>query len=372
MSVRKNCLTALAASAVLLSGFSLRAADTSKKPTRDLASFGTLQSPTPEAARAQAQDWFKSVGKTDEASLKAFAAIWDADRTLIEKVTDTLILGDANAARLMTEVRDQKQPAPTSTPAMLKDVKVNPYLRANLALAYARELSNRRVFEECLEAMKSIKPELVVDPATFYFHKAVTEHTLMLRKEADESISRLLDDVTDAPERYRQVAALMLFDMLAWQDNDLGWIARKMNVIRDRLDLTRGGKKTQQMQKEVLVRLDEMIKELENKAKQPGSGAGNGGNCPPGSPSQPGGPPSGNQSSGPAGDSALPSAPPKAGIADKQMDKLKDIVNVWGKLSEKERANAMVELTKDMPAKYRESIEIYLKQISARSAEINK
>jgi hypothetical protein len=38
-----------------------------------------------------------------------------------------------------------------------------------------------------------------------------------------------------------------------------------MGVIKDRLDLTRGGKKTQGMQKEVLVRIDEMIKELENK-----------------------------------------------------------------------------------------------------------
>ena len=45
---------------------------------------------------------------------------------------------------------------------------------------------------------------------------------------------------------------------------------------------------TQKQQKEVLVRLDEMIKEMENKAKNPppppggGDGGGNGGNCPEG------------------------------------------------------------------------------------------
>jgi hypothetical protein len=160
----------------------------------------------------------------------------------------------------------------------------------------------------------------------------------------------------------------MLYDMLTWQDNDLGWIARKMNVIKDRLDLTRGGKKTQQYQKEVLVRLDEMIKELENKQKQPGSGAGNGGNCPPGSNPSPGnGPPSGNTPSGPAGDSALPSAPPGKGVVDPK--RLTEIANVWGTLPEKERAKAMLELTRDMPAKYRDDIERYLKQISARSVE---
>jgi hypothetical protein len=66
------------------------------------------------------------------------------------------------------------------------------------------------------------------------------------------------------------VAALMSFDMLTWQDKDLGWIARKMDNIQRRLDLKRGGKQTQKMQKEVLVRLDEMIKELENKQKNQG------------------------------------------------------------------------------------------------------
>jgi len=365
MMLRKWHLPALAFAAVLLCGQSLWAADAEKKPIKELASFGTLQSPTPEAARAQAQDWLKSVKPNDQAAVKAFDAIWASDRPLVDKVSDTIVLGDAKAAKLLAEARDPKAPAPTSVPSILKDTKIPAYLRANLALAYARELANRRVFEETLDVLKVVQPEQVVDPSTYLFNRAVAEHTLMLRKEADDTIFRLLDDVTDAPERYRMVAALMHFDMLTWQDNDLGWIARKMNVIKDRLDLTRGGKKTQGMQKEVLVRLDEMIKELENKQKSQCQGC-NGGSCPPGSNPQ-SGPPSGNQSSGPAADSAIPSAPPKAGIVDPK--RLKEIADVWGILPEKERAKAMLELTRDMPAKYREAIEIYLQQISARSAE---
>jgi hypothetical protein len=62
----------------------------------------------------------------------------------------------------------------------------------------------------------------------------------------------------------------MHFDMMTWQEKDLGWISRKMNVIKDRLGHARGGQKTQRMQKEVLVRLDEMIKELENQQKNSG------------------------------------------------------------------------------------------------------
>ena len=89
----------------------------------------------------------------------------------------------------------------------------------------------------------------------------------LLKKEAADSIVRLLDDAADAPERYKMVAGLMLFDMMTWKDKDLGWIARKMDNIERRLDLARGGPKTQKMQKEVVARLDELIKEMENKHK---------------------------------------------------------------------------------------------------------
>ncbi len=166
MTLRKLSLSALAISAMLLSGFSVRAADAPKKPAKELVSFGTLQSPTLEAARAQALEWFKKAGKTDAASIQKFDAIWASkDRSLLEKATATIVLGDASAAKLLAEVRDTKNAAPTSVPSILKDTKVDPFLRANLGLAYARELANRRVFDECLEALKAVKAEQVIDPA---------------------------------------------------------------------------------------------------------------------------------------------------------------------------------------------------------------
>jgi hypothetical protein len=116
-----------------------------------------------------------------------------------------------------------------------------------------------------------VKVEDVVDPSAYLFHKAVCEYELMLKDKADDSISRLIVDATYSPQRYLQVAALMAYDMQTWQEKDLGWIARKMENIQRRLDLKRGGKQTQKQQKEVLVRLDEMIKEIENQQKQSGS-----------------------------------------------------------------------------------------------------
>jgi hypothetical protein len=153
----------------------------------------------------------------------------------------------------------------------------------------------------------------------------------------------------------------MHLDMLTWQDKDLGWISRKMGVIKDRLDIARGGQKTQKMQKEVLVRLDEMIKELENTAN--GSCQSNGGSCPNGGPKD-----------GPG--NLTPSSPmqdsnPVGGVQGKgEIDhkKIKEYAEVWGKLPEKKRAEAMVEMTRGLPPRYRDAIESYFKQLNNPSS----
>jgi hypothetical protein len=259
-----------ALAALLLLGGSAALADAGKKPTKEDSSFGSLKSPDPTEVRRQAEAWLRSVN-ADAATTAKVKDAWEADRPLIDKVTATLALGDPAAAKLLAQARDADAAAPIEVPALLKDKSKSAFYRTNLTLAYAKALTGRKVYEEALEAFAVVKPDEVVDPASYFFHKAVCEHALMLKDKADGSIDRLLVDVVDSPERYRMVAALMHFDMLTWQEKDLGWIARKMGNIQRRLDLKRGGKETQKQQKEVLVRLDEMIKELENQQKQSGS-----------------------------------------------------------------------------------------------------
>jgi len=247
------------------------AADEAKKVPKEVPSFGMLRTAAPDAARSQAEEWLKSVGKTDEATQKAFADLWSSDRAVLDKVTQTLCLGNPDAKQLLTEAADPKASAPTEVPSLVKDKKLPSFFRANLALAYAKALSSKRVYEESLEALQTVQPEQVVDPGAFLFYKAVAEHSLMKGREAAGSIVRLLDDVSDAPERYKWVGALMAVDMANWRDKDLGAIARKMDNVERRLDLSRGGPKTQKIQKEIVARLDELIKEKENQGKGCGS-----------------------------------------------------------------------------------------------------
>jgi hypothetical protein len=243
-------------------------ADAGKSVPKDIISFGTLRAAPAAEARSQALTWLKGVGKSDADSLKAFETIWSQDhRPVIDRVADTLALGDAEAAKLLAEARDPAKPAPTVVPAVLRDTKRPIFYRANLALAYAKALSQRRVYEEALQTLKTVKPEQVVDPNAYLFHRAVAEHALLLKDEATRSVARLLDDAVDVPERYKMVSVLMAFDMQSWKGKDLGWIARKMDNIERRLELARGGPQTQKIQKEVVARLDEIIKQLENQAK---------------------------------------------------------------------------------------------------------
>lgn len=256
---------------LLAAALAVAGASAAEKQT-DVYTFGSLKSVPADTARTQAQEWLASTGKMDDAIRKKFDAIWSqADRPLLDKIADTLCL-DAKAAELLKSINDGTA-IPKDVPAILKDTKQSAFFRANLALLFAKSISSRRVYEEALGALNSIKPEQVVDPSAYFFHKAVAEHALMKKEEASHSIVRLLDDVADAPERYKMVATLMFLDMQMWKsdEKDLLNISKLMDNSERRLDLFRAGKKTQDIQKKIVFRLDEVIKELENQAKSGGT-----------------------------------------------------------------------------------------------------
>jgi hypothetical protein len=233
-----------------------------------VVSFGELEATKADAAKSLALSWLKQAGKADPATTEKFEAVWAReDRTVLDRVADSFALGNADAARLLDQARNPNVPPPVKVPDILKDAKQSLFFRANLALVYARALSNRHVHEEALETLRLFQPEQVVAPTSYLFHRAVCEHALLLRAEAARTITRLLEDALGSPDRYKTVSALMLLDMQTWKDKDLGAVARKMSISQRRLDLARGGPQTQRIQKDIADRLKELIKELENKAK---------------------------------------------------------------------------------------------------------
>jgi hypothetical protein len=256
------------ATLIAVLGVTAQAADRSNLKKENFNTFGVLQAPSEVQVRVQAANWLKEVGQYDAKRVN-FDAIWAAaDKSLLDKLSETFSLGDADAAKVLADAKNASASAPTALPEVLSNTKKPAFFRANLGLAYARALINRKVYEEGLETLKMVKAEQTIDPASYLFFKAVAEHGQMDRSAANETIARLLDDVPSAPERYKMVAALMHFDMLGWTDrgvlDKLAGIGRKMDNVQRRLALERGGKKTQKQQKDIVARLDELIKELEN------------------------------------------------------------------------------------------------------------
>jgi hypothetical protein len=243
--------------------------------TKKPASFNVLEAASVQAVQAKAQAWLKEVSNNNAAKLQQCEAIWKkTDRSVLDRLADTFVLGNASAAQIVNQARDPQAPAPLAIPDVLTDAKQSAFLRANLSLVYARWLSIRHVYEEALDVLRTITPEQVVDPATYLFHRAICEHQLLLKDDAIRTANRLIYDAVDSPERYKAVGALILLDMQTWKGKDLGSIARKMDSSARRLDLARGGPQTQKIQKDILDRLDELIKEMENKAKQGDSNGG--------------------------------------------------------------------------------------------------
>jgi hypothetical protein len=358
VKIRK--LLAVAALSVSLTATDASAADPAKKPAPAFG-FSTLKSATPDVAKAKVATWLKSINKFDEA---AFNKVWaDETKTVLDRTADSLALGNSEAAAILANVRKFDAPAPVETPALLKDAKQDNFFRTNLALAFAKAAASKKVYEEALDALNAVStPELAVDPSAFYFFKAVSEHATMRREPAAGSIVKLLDDVTDAPDRYKMVATLMFFEMQNWSADpkDLSNITRLMDNSGRRLELARGGDTTQDIQRKIVFRLDELIKEMENKNK-PGAGQCNGGNCPNGGApgSQPGG--GTTQPSQPAPDSTI-----MGGSGEGKVDerKLRQIAEEWGGLPAEKRAKIVEDITRDVPAKYKPMIDEYFKSLN--------
>lgn len=236
----------------------------------EAAPLGVIKTPTLEQAKAQALNWLREA-KADENTLRRAEAFWDpaSDRPLIERVAETIALVDREAQELFASARDAETPAPMAVPDVIRDGDKPAFYRANLGLYYAKLLTNRKVYEQALEAIKAVRPEQVVDPASYYFFKAVCENKLENKEAGLESIDRLFKSVPDAPERYVVTANLMKAQMTTWKSkgtsipDDLKWAARRMDNIAGRLDIARGGKKTQGMQKEVIDLLEEIIKKMD-------------------------------------------------------------------------------------------------------------
>ncbi len=172
-------------------------------------------------------------------------------------------------------------------------------------------------------------------------------------------------------KRYKNIISL-LEDETENRKVPLVDIAAKMKNAARLINLNRPHKEVAARQGEILSDLDKLIaqaeqqkKEQEQKEKEKDSPEGRKQGKAEGKP----GNPNGNRSSDPADASNIANGEGAGKVDDR---KLASIAKQWGKLPDRERAKALVELTRDMAPRYRQVVEDYFRELSKASERERK
>ncbi|MBC8353976.1 MAG: hypothetical protein H8E66_18430 [Planctomycetes bacterium] len=317
----------------------------------DLAKRASWAQPSVAEVKAQVISWLESQD-VDEALQKEVDTFWTDDRLplsgveLLEHVALTIGRVDLEVRPLVELCRGTAPRHLTPPVEVLFDESREPFERNNLRLYFAQWLTQQAFYDEALELLDGLTHEDVVDPASLLFYQSVVHHRLLNKDDCLISLNLLLEDERGIPRRYRSVAKLMESDIKPLEEDSLDEVSRLMDDIQRRLNLGRAGTRVRDEEDDVIEKLDKMIEDLEKQRQQAqqASGSANGT----------------LQPSKPADDS---NAMGGKGPGNVDQKRLKNEVD-WGNLPPKERQEALQQISKDLPAHFRDVIEEYFRKLA--------
>jgi hypothetical protein len=324
----------------------------------ELEKRATWSPPTAEQVKAQLDAWL-AAQEVDELTKFKVEALWPeeggptAPDALLDQFAATVALVDDNVRELVVHCRHERVSPVLPKFAALEDEQLAPEVRNNLRLLYGRWLAQHDLYDEALAQFEGLEPAAVVDPATLLFYQSVGYHRLINKDKCLPTLEKLLENEDALPARYETLAQLMVADMQPLKVDSLDEVSRIMRNIENRLGLGRAGTIVRKEEEDVVAKLEKLIEELE---KQQGGGGGGGGGGQGGQGSGQGGS-SGGQ---PMSDSGIAT---NKGPGNVDLKKFGDRGN-WGDLPPKEREEALQNITKDLPAHYREVIEEYFRKLA--------
>jgi hypothetical protein len=216
----------------------------------------------------------------DEQTARSITGLWaDVDSLqsasadeLLDRVVESLASADPGVRRLVDEANQGSIPS-----AMVFDgIRRESFFRDNVQLWYARWLTQHRLYDEAQQILDMLRPDAVVDPATYFFCRAVCQQQLLDASAARDSLALLLNNTLSVPARYRAVGEMMRQQLANDSDEGMPLVARVMNDVHRRLDLGRSGESTQQQETRVVDLLDKLLEDME-KQQQQQDGQGGGG-----------------------------------------------------------------------------------------------
>ena len=316
--------------------------------------------PTQDQLKTKLENWLKTEESVSEETLESIHSLWipventEKASSLLPVLIRSLVLANSGFQNRLALANEVVHPDHPGFKEFRDELESAPdFARQNIALAIAIEFSRNNFFDEALALFELIQPQMIADPAGYFFFKAVCQQQLLKRKAALDSLSTLLEKTDGVPLRYRRVAELMKQQLEQMEEKSLDEIAHKMNDSERRLDLGRAGRRVQKVQEDIIDSLEELIKKKEQQQQQSSGGggaAGGGSNNPGGQPAQ---------------ESVIKGSKAPGEVDRKSLKKQ----GSWGDLPPKAEARARNLINRDFPSHYKQAIERYFKKLATRQAE---
>lgn len=340
------------------------AVETSPAPQAlgDLASTSSWQPPAPASVRAQLAIWAAKQSDPEKAQTE-LEANWPTGATeagqgalageaALDRLVKTLSAIDPKVREVVEFTQKPRSGLVPPKFEVLQDEKVDPLVRNNLRLWYARWLARERLYDESQQQLSDLNPADVVDPASLLFYRAVAQHWFLDRPAGLDTLATLLQGEAYLPRRYETVAKLMKSDLEALKDDSLDHISRRMDDVKRRLDFGRTGKTVRSVEDGVIASLDKLIEEMEKQQQQQEEA-----------------------SSSSSKKAAAPVRPaeesrPMAGKGPGEVtSKRIGDQSGWGDLPPKQREEAIQQIGEEFPSHYREVIEQYFRKLASEEEE---
>lgn len=305
--------------------------------------------PQPQEVRAELAKWLEKQD-LDEVQRLQIETLWppeaEGDVETLDRLAQVLAVVDKGAAEIVSFCARPKSRPELPVFPLLESRSADEMLRSNMQLFYGRWLAQNGLYDESLALLSELKVEEVVDPAALLFYQGIAHHRLLQKKECLPVLKKLLENEPELPRRYLTLAQLMEADLAPLKPDSLDEVARLMDNVQRRLGHGRAGKRVRTEEDLIVQKLDKMIEELEEQMKKNGGGSG----------------PPGNkiQSSKPMQDSQAAGGTGPGEVDQRSIGNSDD----WGNLPPKEREQILQEITKDLPAHYRNVIEEYFRRLA--------
>lgn len=303
------------------------------------------------AVRAELGRWLDA-RKADESARRKIDELWSglpakpSELDLLDALTRSFAVVDAAVAQLAELCAKPRTGHVAPAQPWLLDTSTPSFVGHNMRLVFGRWLVHAEMFDEAIEQLSGLAPADVVAPTTLLFYQALAQHTLLRKEDGLKTLGELAKVGPNAPRRYAVVAKLLEEDLKSLQDESLNHIARRMNDVRRKLGLGRGGKKVREQEDGIIESLDKIIKKLEDQQSSSSSAGGMQDNI---------------RSSSPAPDSMPIGGKGPGDVNKRDVGSQAD----WGSISPAEREKALQEISRDFPPHFRDVIEQYFRRLAA-------